>query len=353
MLMASLTEQANSDTLDIVRWLNFTTFDIIGDLAFSESFRSLESRVYNPWVLSIFRGLRGVSLVAMLSQYPIFQSLIKGLELSSSIKQFDELLNHGRNKAKARMEYGTKRFERKDFMTYMLDGKPGMETEEILQNAPVLVIAGSETVATALAGFFFYVGQHPEVYAKAAKEIRSAFSSESEITIAQITSLRYLTAVIQETLRIYPPAPVTPERLSPGDTIDGKYVPEGVLNFSQELYYQHLTLTHIRRLWSPCRCGQLSETRSTGLNQTPTSPNDGCRQLIRCMKIASVMTTTLYLSLSATVLETALAKTSHLWKCVSSLRSSCIALTLSSCRVKRLGKAASDSSLFGRKGLYM
>jgi cytochrome P450 len=235
MLMASVAEQAKSDNepMDIVRWLNFTTFDIIGDLAFSESFRSLESRAHNPWVLSIFRGLRGAAFLAMLSQYPIFQFLIKGLELSSSIKQFDEILNHARNKAKARMSYGSKRFERKDFMTYMLDGpdgKPGMETEEILQNGPVLVIAGSETVATAMAGFFFYAGQHPEVYAKAAMEIRSAFNSESEISIAQVTSLRYLTAVIQETLRIYPPAPVTPERLSPGDTINGNYVPAGVLN---------------------------------------------------------------------------------------------------------------------------
>ncbi|KFA70678.1 hypothetical protein S40288_07366 [Stachybotrys chartarum IBT 40288] len=39
--------------LDIVQWINFTMFDIIGDLAFSDSFHSLDNNAYHPWVQSI------------------------------------------------------------------------------------------------------------------------------------------------------------------------------------------------------------------------------------------------------------------------------------------------------------
>jgi Cytochrome P450 len=46
-------------TVDIVRWYNFCTFDTVGDLGFGESFHSLESAAYHPWVSLIFNFLKG------------------------------------------------------------------------------------------------------------------------------------------------------------------------------------------------------------------------------------------------------------------------------------------------------
>ena len=37
---------------NIVRMLNFTTFDIMGDLTFGESLGMLEDNSYHPWVVS-------------------------------------------------------------------------------------------------------------------------------------------------------------------------------------------------------------------------------------------------------------------------------------------------------------
>lgn len=234
MLMASLTKLAKAgEPLDVVQWLNFTTFDIIGDLAFSDSFRSLESSQYNPWVLAIFQGIRGAAFLRFLMPYPIIQFLMMNIRLNSDVKVIDEIRHHARDKAKARMEYGAEKVDgEKDFTTYMMrmtrDGNPGMSQEEILQNAPTLVLAGSETTATTLSGFCFYVGQRPDVYSKIAAEVRSAFDSEDDITMARTASLPYLGAVINETLRLYPPVANTPERISPGGMIDGQYVPAGV-----------------------------------------------------------------------------------------------------------------------------
>jgi hypothetical protein len=48
LLMDKLHERAGSK-IDIVAWLNFTTFDLMGDLAFSESFHCLAESKYHPW----------------------------------------------------------------------------------------------------------------------------------------------------------------------------------------------------------------------------------------------------------------------------------------------------------------
>lgn len=41
---------------DMVKWYNLTTFDILGDLAFGESFGGLESSEYHYWVSTIFQA---------------------------------------------------------------------------------------------------------------------------------------------------------------------------------------------------------------------------------------------------------------------------------------------------------
>lgn len=48
LLIQKLRERVDQK-VDIMAWLNFTTFDLMGDLAFSENFKCLEKGEYNPW----------------------------------------------------------------------------------------------------------------------------------------------------------------------------------------------------------------------------------------------------------------------------------------------------------------
>ena len=48
LLMDKLHERGEQK-IDICSWFNFTTFDLMGDLAFSESFHCLRSGEYNSW----------------------------------------------------------------------------------------------------------------------------------------------------------------------------------------------------------------------------------------------------------------------------------------------------------------
>lgn len=49
---------ANNESFNFVNWLNFTTFDIIGDLAFGEPFGCLDMGKFHEWVAMIFETVK-------------------------------------------------------------------------------------------------------------------------------------------------------------------------------------------------------------------------------------------------------------------------------------------------------
>lgn len=225
------------ETFDIVPWFNFTTFDIIGDLTFADSFHSLEGGEYHPWVLGIFKSILGGGLNRMTAHYPLLR-LFLGLPVfgdsAENLQKEKDNRNLASEKAMARKAQGETPGGRRDFMTYMLkktrDGKPGFDDLDIVMNSPTIVTAGSETTATTLAGLTFHLGlpKYRAVYNTVADEVRSAFTSESEIDMKSTARLPYLMAVIEETLRLYPPAAQTPPRVSPGAELQGEHIPKGV-----------------------------------------------------------------------------------------------------------------------------
>lgn len=89
-------------------------------------------------------------------------------------------------------------------------------------------IAGSETTATFLSGATYYLCRTPHAYMKLVDEIRSNFTAYNEITGRTTEHCPYLKAVIDEGLRVYPPAALGLPRVSPGETVDGIFIPEGV-----------------------------------------------------------------------------------------------------------------------------
>lgn len=79
------------------------------------------------------------------------------------------------------------------------DGE-AMSDAELRDNLLTLLNAGHETTATAIAWALYWIHQQPEVYEKVLHELQG-LKTPDPVTIAQ---LPYLTAVCQETLRIYP-----------------------------------------------------------------------------------------------------------------------------------------------------
>ncbi|KAJ3545029.1 hypothetical protein NM208_g2727 [Fusarium decemcellulare] len=190
--ISQLTSRANhGDIVDIVKWFNFTTFDIIGDLAFGEPFGCLDSGGYHPWVRKIFESVKIIPFAVAIERLGLGKTMY--MLTPPSLKKGEE--EHFQlSKATALKRIKSRSTEREDFMSYILrhNDEKGMTESEIAATSRVLIIAGSETTATLLSGATFYLLTNRDKYEKLVKEIRSSFSSKEGITIER--TRRYLAA---------------------------------------------------------------------------------------------------------------------------------------------------------------
>ncbi|KAB8233940.1 cytochrome P450 [Aspergillus alliaceus] len=220
LLLDQLEGFADSRTsVDITKWYNYTTFDIVGDLAFSESFNCLRGSNHQ-WIDAIFRGMRIFVFIRPFLSLPTF--ILNGLLSYVSDESFTLI----KKKIDQRLKLEP---SRPDFLSHLLGHDKNNEISKVEANAGVLVVAGSETTATLLSGCTFYLLTHPLVYEKLANEIRGAFDYEDEITLLALGKLPYLQAVLEESLRMYPPVPAILPRTVPkgGAAVNGEFVPEG------------------------------------------------------------------------------------------------------------------------------
>ncbi|KJZ77309.1 Isotrichodermin C-15 hydroxylase [Hirsutella minnesotensis 3608] len=218
-----------TQTVDIMQWFSYVTFDIIGDLSFGESFGCLDSQTYHPWVELIFTSFKNRWYLSTLKRYPLLLPLLKRAVMPTSLaSKYSEHRNLSAKLVQKRLSTAT---NRPDFMTSMTskDGPAALTFDELVSNATVLIAAGSETTATALTAATYYLALHPDVLAKLAAEVRSAFVTEADIDLLSVQHLPYMLAVLDEAMRLCPPAPGGQPRViaKGGDEILGQYVAEG------------------------------------------------------------------------------------------------------------------------------
>lgn len=209
--------------VDIIKWIHSAAFDIICDLTYSDTFHCLESTEYHSWVLGIFYGVT--------KKFHFFQTLVNTYKLVQAAKAQYYLAV---DKATVRIASAKRKSSagRHDYITQMLkknaNGVRTMTDQEISVNSLFLITAGSDTSATSLPALLFFLRSNPDAYDALAKEIRGTFRSEKDINNRSTTSLEYLRACIDETLRMHPPLPSITPRISTGFFVRGLWVPEGV-----------------------------------------------------------------------------------------------------------------------------
>jgi cytochrome P450 len=226
------------EAFNMVNWLNFTTFDIIGDLAFGEPFGCLESGEFHFWVSLIFETVKAGAIEQATRRFATAGSAFQNFLLRCIPGEIRERrknhLKFSTEKVMRRLE--NEKTEHRDFIWYILKQREkfNLNQDEIIVNSALFIVAGSETTANALSGMLARLVYNPDKYEILVKEIRDAFKSEEEIRYEKLSELPYLNAVIEEGLRIHPPVPTGLLRTVPkdGDTVDGVWVPGGVCVYS-------------------------------------------------------------------------------------------------------------------------
>jgi cytochrome P450 len=228
-LMEAVAEKGALGPININDFFNWTTFDVLGELAFGEPFRSLEKRKTDPWIAIILDSIKFNAYDVAIWKLPILPRIQYWL----TPKQIrDGGVKHAYESKDKILKRAAEKTDRKDFVSYILAKREelGITDWEMAAHSNALIVAGSETSATTLSGLHYYLLNNPEVYAKLKAEIRGRYKSVEEIDARSAGALPYLTACIDETFRIYPPVPIGMPRITPvgGCTIAGQFIPGGV-----------------------------------------------------------------------------------------------------------------------------
>ncbi|KAL8911234.1 MAG: hypothetical protein Q9171_003581 [Xanthocarpia ochracea] len=226
-LLDRLSGECHAAPLNIVAWLTFASFDLIGHMSFGENFGCLDTGDHAPFLRAITAMASELTYTQMWKYWGVL-SIRQYFIPRGLMGQRAKHIGTAMQTVQRRIENGS---EHRDFLHYILSANDdkGMSREEINVNAFSLSIAGSESTATALSGAAFLILTHHSVYLRLVDEIRSAHAGEIEISLASTHKLEYLDAVITETLRMYPPVAITLPRCVPpgGDVIAGEFVPSG------------------------------------------------------------------------------------------------------------------------------
>lgn len=117
LLLQRLHENSTNGPLDMVKWYNFVTFDMIGDLTFGESFDCLEGSEYHTWIKIIFNNIKASAIGIQARRFPIIDRILQSFVPKHLQEQMEQHNALTRSRVLKRLEH---KGERPDFMESLL-----------------------------------------------------------------------------------------------------------------------------------------------------------------------------------------------------------------------------------------
>lgn len=108
------------------------------------------------------------------------------------------------------------------------DTGEGMSVKQLIDEIKILFIAGHETTANALTFTVHLLGNSPDVQEKVFEEI-TKIELETDDVVEQLQKMTYTNAVLNESMRLYPPAWITDRQNVEDDTLAGFNIKKGTL----------------------------------------------------------------------------------------------------------------------------
>ncbi|KAI0016492.1 putative benzoate 4-monooxygenase cytochrome P450 [Xylariomycetidae sp. FL0641] len=235
-----------NEAFDLGEWLEYFAFDVMGSMSFSKRYGFLEEgRDVSNRLETIFQFLE---TAAPMTQVPLLDRLLyknrvvdmlrrtPGLTLLSYVASVvqERQSNMASDCQDGSHAKGLSGMPKKDFLHQYIEVQEKKET--IPDWAPkswvfTNVIAGSDSVGTAMRSILFHLLVHRESYEALWAELQEAGLSRPYPRWHEIQGLPYLDACVQEGLRLHPSFALPLERVVPpgGLTVLGRYLPGGTV----------------------------------------------------------------------------------------------------------------------------
>ena len=196
-MAARVDKWQHGQTLDILEEMSKFASDVICDVIFGP--QSPDARAVASSVSTIFESLRAEVLYLSLWRKLPFP---RNRRWNRAIATLDNTINH----AIAERRWGT--VERDDLLGIFLGAKDesgdGLSDEGVHDEVITLFVTGQETTAVALSWAVALLAQHSECQEEAAAET-AHLTNGREVKAEDYPRLKFLNAIVQETLRLYPP----------------------------------------------------------------------------------------------------------------------------------------------------
>ncbi|EME79757.1 uncharacterized protein MYCFIDRAFT_190535 [Pseudocercospora fijiensis CIRAD86] len=214
--------------INLMRWVNYLTFDIIGELLFGKTFGCVAGNErFRAWQDLLITNLQLLHTICVSKRIWIFWLAMPWRDVYTLLTQFthfDKLIGNIVNERLA-----GKAPDRTDLFELMKQGRGGncMTQEEILANSNLLTFAGSESSANSTVSLLYRISSDATLKARLLRELRANFKSEDEMTSTKAMTLPFLRAVIEEGLRLHPVTPNALWRITPkqGNKIFDDWIP--------------------------------------------------------------------------------------------------------------------------------
>ncbi|MBN9005085.1 MAG: cytochrome P450 [Rhizobiales bacterium] len=213
------------DEIDVVHDMTALTLDTIGLCGFDYRFNSFYRRDYHPFVESLVRSLETIMMTRGLPLEKLWMHR-RNSDLTADVafmnKMVDDVIAARRGDGDAE--------SRKDMLNAMLTGVDKTTGEQlddvnIRYQINTFLIAGHETTSGLLSCTLYALLKHPEVLKKAYEEVDRVFGPDlnARPTYQQVTQLTYITQILKEALRLWPPAPAYGIAPLQDEVVGGKY----------------------------------------------------------------------------------------------------------------------------------
>ncbi|MCF2522886.1 cytochrome P450 [Bradyrhizobium sp. G127] len=220
-------ERLNADDeIDVVHDMTALTLDTIGLCGFDYRFNSFYREDYHPFVGALVRSLETIMMTRGLPLEGLFMRA-RRTDLAADVtfmnKMVDEIVAERRKNAEAAANA-------KDMLNAMMTGVDKVTGEQlddvnIRYQINTFLIAGHETTSGLLSCALYAMLKHPEVLKKAYEEVDRVLGADVDAkpTFQQVTQLHYISQILKESLRMWPPAPAYGVSPLKDETIGGKY----------------------------------------------------------------------------------------------------------------------------------
>lgn len=217
-------EAADKRASDIYAEMVRATFDITASVTLSgsalfssdEVHRAIDAYIAAAGKLSLF------DILGLPMWVPRPSRVMAGASLKQMKTIADDAVNSRRSAGAGEVP---------DLLDLLLEGEDpetgrSMSTAELRDNLLTFIVAGHETTALTLAWAFYLCAFDQGVQDKARAEAQSALQGRTA-TAADLPNLPYCRMIIDEALRLYPPAALVSRTAQAPDTLAGREVKKG------------------------------------------------------------------------------------------------------------------------------